>query len=229
MFRVILIAFLLIPINSFLNLSYAGNERWNHAADFSFGLGSGKGVFSVSWEAKYGFFQDKKLKAGFGPRFSGFWGGSEIPYTTAQADLIRDQLINTFDLSAVKTYSFNLAFHIDYTPFERFKFGFNIDLIGFGFGSSFQGNYHSIDNSLAGYQTGKASSWNLLLGGKPDRGQLNSEFFVAYEVNPSLWVKLGLTHFISEVTSDRLLDFGNDRFRVSSTLVFLGVTQVLEF
>ena len=68
------------------------------------------------------------------------------------------------------------------------------------------------------------SGFDLLLGGKPDRGQLDSEFFLAYWFTESWAVRAGLSHFASGYTTDTKLDNGADRYRASQNLGFLAVS-----
>ncbi len=68
------------------------------------------------------------------------------------------------------------------------------------------------------------SSFNLLKGGNPDRGQLDSEFFLAYWWSDRWAVRAGFSHFLSEYTTANRLDFGNDRYRHGANLGFVGLT-----
>ncbi len=165
------------------------------------------------------------LSVGAGARFSAFLGGRRLGYTSADATLISQNQVNTLTIDIARTYSVNAAGYVEYEPLgvaPGLALGFNIDLVGFGFGNRVVGSYAATDPALAGAQGASASGFNVLLGGKPDRGQLNSELYLAYRL--AGWaVRAGLSHFISEYTADRALDLGNDRFRISSNILFVSV------
>ena len=88
------------------------------------------------------------------------------------------------------------------------------------------------DGGAIGYPNGNADliaagahntlTFNLFLFGRHDQGQLDSELFAAYWLNP--WgLRAGVSHMSTEYTTDRALDARNDRFRASATRFLLAV------
>ncbi len=184
--------------------------------DFAIGAAAHEYTAALSLHTLYGFGSSRRLKVGLGTRFFSFFGGDNLGYTTAEASLISSNLVNTLNISGAQTNSLNATFHINYNLIAGLVLGFNIDLIGVGFG-----------NSRSGAQPASTSSFNILLGGKADRGQLDSEFFAAYEFTDHLTVRGGLSHLSSEYTTSAKPDNGNNRYRHSTTLPFIAVSYRL--
>jgi hypothetical protein len=102
-----------------------------------------------------------------------------------------------------------------------FELGTNVDVIGGGLGPSVTGSYAGADPRFAGAQRASPTTFNLLLLGKHDRGQLDSEFFAAYWFGQ--WgLRVGVSHMSTEYTTSRSLDAGNDRLRASATRFFVA-------
>ena len=197
-----------------------------HTQTVDLALGGGSSVVTgaLSWNHFYGFGESRRLKVGLGARFASFFGGSDREYKTADGTLIGQNQINTLTLSDARSSSLNLAFLIKYRPLKRLEAGFDIDLVGVGFGKSRTGNYRSDDPALAGPQPAEVSSFNLFRAGRFDRGQLDSEFFLAYWWSDKWGIRAGFSHVISEYTTVRPLDFGNDRYRHEVDLGFVALT-----
>jgi hypothetical protein len=198
-------------------------SRWSHTIDLAGALGSSRYTGALSSSHTYGFF-DQRLRVGLGGRFASFFGSGAIPYTTADASLIRANKVNTLTIPDPQAYSVNAQFVITVRPLAALELGFDIDLIGFSFGSSRTGQYSATDPQFAGAQRASVSGFNVLLGGKPDRGQLDSEFYVAWWLTKSWAVRAGLSHFATGYTTDNKLDNGADRYRASQNLGFVAVS-----
>lgn len=198
------------------------------SVEFSLAVGSQTWVPSLSFNALYAFGREKKFHAGLGLRASAFLGyGHSLTYSTADAGLIENGQINTLSFSGMKTFSFNAVLHLKYRAIPKLEFGLNIDLIGVGFGGPGVGSYAATDPAQSGPQQARPATFNLLLGGNRDRGQLNSEFYVGYSLAPDWWVRAGFSHFFSEVQSDIPRDFGNNRFRHIANLLFVSASHQL--
>jgi len=65
---------------------------------------------------------------------------------------------------------------------------------------------------------------NLLALGRNDQGTLDSEFFVGWWFDERVAVRAGASHLVTELVTTQPLQDGNDRFRRSSTRVFVAVT-----
>jgi hypothetical protein len=90
--------------------------------------------------------------------------------------------------------------------------GANIDLAGYGFGSSVATDYQAPGSSFRRRQSAHVSNLDLLKFGSGDRGQLDSEFFLSYRFG-SVGIRAGFTHFSAELLTRRRLDQGRNRFR----------------
>ncbi len=192
--------------------------------DAAVGAGSSQWTGAVSWNPSYGLGDSRRLRIGLGVRLAFFFGGNDLSYTTADATLIKQDKVNTLAISGARTNSLNLDLQLKYRFLGRVEAGFDIDLLGVGFGQATTGSYRSRDPALSGAQRGDVSSFNLLKGGSPDRGQLDSEFFLAYWWSDRWAVRAGFSHFLSEHTTVNRLDFGNDRYRHGANLGFVGLT-----
>ena len=122
--------------------------------------------------------------------------GLALRYTrwarSARIDIGESRSIDVqgFDVGAL-----NLAVLAEYLLTSEMAVGFNIDLIGISHGS---------DTTLTGAVNTSANptASNLLLGGKNDRGSLNSEFYGAYSIGP-IRLASGLSHQVIELTAQQ--------------------------
>lgn len=195
--------------------------------DLAFGIGENSLTsYSLSWNKNYGLFASKKLRLGYGVRFSGL-NGKEINYITAPANLTGDDAtIDTLYMGKANTMALNAMINLQYQFHPKIKLGFNIDAIGLGFGGEQSANFISLENSGQFPQNlnAKPTSFNLLLVGDNDIGQLKSEFYLAYAVAKQAWLRAGFDMTFSEYTSSQVLTNENDRFRNKATLFFVAVS-----
>ena len=162
-----------------------------------------------------------RLAVGLGARFSAYFDGGRVAYPNGAADLLAAGARNTLTVSDPRTYATNVMFAASVRLVRGLEAGLDIDLLGVGFGPGVTGAYAGAAPGLAGAQRASPTRFNLLLFGRHDRGQLDSEFFLAYWVGA--WgVRAGVSHMSTEYTTARRLDGGNDRFRASATRVFLA-------
>jgi hypothetical protein len=215
-----------------VGISYAQAQQFqipkvDHTFDVAVGLGSDR-IYSgaLSWNRTHGLFQPRKLRLGYGLRYSAF-GGSGLDYITAPAKLTSDnKTIDTLNVASPLTMGLSATLHIQYIFIPRLKAGFNIDALGVGFGPSRNAKFISSDNT-GEYPTtlsAKPTSFNVLLGGDNDIGQLRSEFYLAYAFSQKFWLRGGLEMTFSEYTTGQKLTHNNDRFRNKAMLFFLGAS-----
>ena len=122
--------------------------------------------------------------------------------------------------------SLNLFIDLSYTFNAKWRAGFNIDAIGFSFGSSRQANY--INGSTGKITQASPTPFNVLLVSDNDRGSLNSELYVNYFINATWGLKAGAQFLFTEyttITKVQVYPEENDRFRNKSLLFCLGVTR----
>jgi len=99
--------------------------------------------------------------------------------------------------------------------------GMNLDLLGVGFGNSVEGSYSGGDPGLAGPQRAAVEHLDLFLFKNRDRGQLNSEFWVAWW-SGRLGLRAGLQHAAHELRASGPLADGNRGFRSTPSRAFLS-------
>ncbi len=177
-------------------------------------------VAAVSYTPSVALF-NRRLNVGLGARFSSYFDGGGVRYPNGDADLLAAGAGNTLTVSQPRNYAVNLMFGISALVYRGLEAGVNIDLLGVGFGPEATGSYAGADPAFAGPQLASPTRFNLLLFGRHDRGQLDSEFFVAYWF-ASWGVRAGVSHMSTEYTTSRRLDAGNDRFRASATRLFVA-------
>ena len=177
---------------------------------------------AVAVSHQIGLFRARRLRLGYGVRYSLIARTDQAEFTVARASLIQQGIREPVLIDRSRNHALNLAFYANYRVLSAVEAGFNIDVIGFGFGPARVADSRSTDPRYQGSYTATPSSFNLLQGGKPDRGTLNSEFYVAYWFGPRAGVRAGASHEVAEYTLAVPLAFGNDRFRHSSTLAFVS-------
>jgi hypothetical protein len=195
--------------------------------DLALGLGENSSfTYGLSWNTNYGLFSSQKFRLGYGLRFSGFTG-SDLNYITAPADLTGDDAtIDTLLVNNPHTLGLSALVNLQYQFSSKFKVGFNIDVIGLGFGSTINSTFISSENTGQFPETLEASptSFNLLLVGDNDIGQLKSEFYLAYALSEKTWLRGGADMTFTEYTTSQELTNSNDRFRYKPVLIFLAIS-----
>jgi len=200
--------------------SAEGNPLFFQQVDISVAAPSGI-TAAVAYTPTFSLF-DHRLKSGIGGRFSSFFGGEAVVFPNGDAALISAGAKDALTVDHPRSYGLNLMFALSIRLFAGIEAGMNIDLVGVGFGPQVTGQYTSRDSPFAGPQQASPSRLNLLRFGRHDHGQLDSEFFAAYWVDP--WgVRVGISHMSTEYTTSRPLDSNNDRFRASATRGFVAV------
>lgn len=193
--------------------------RFRHEASVALSFPTGV-VAAVSYAPSLLLF-DRRIGVGLGARFSSYFDGGRVAYPNGDAALLAAGARNTLTVRQPRSHALNLMFGISARMYRGLEAGMNIDLLGVGLGPEVTGTYAGSDPSLAGSQRASPTRFNLLLLGRHDRGQLDSEFFLAYF--PGSWgVRAGVSHMSTEYTTSRKLDAGNDRFRASATRFFLA-------
>jgi hypothetical protein len=192
-------------------------DGWTHDLDLATGFSTGTVTAALSEVSAFGLFEGR-LRLGAGPRLLGAFGGDGLSFSTADADLIAAGRIETLAVSGVRTGALNLALSARVRVWAGLELGANIDVVGVGFG-------RTRPVSSGGVQTDASPpTLNLLALGRKDRGTLDSEFFVAWWFGERVAVRVGASHLVTELVTRTPLQDGNDRFRRSSTQVFIAVT-----
>lgn len=185
---------------------------------------------SLSFERTHGLLRSKKLRLGYGARLHGF-GGGNLTYITAPFRLTQDPaLIDTLQVGNPVTAGLSATLHLGYFITTKLQVGFNIDVLGVGFGATGVNRFESSDNSGQHPKSVRATptAYNVLLVGDNDIGQLKSEFLVTYDVSDALRIKVGADFTFSEYTTAQELTHDNDRFRYKAMMGMVGVSYVFE-
>lgn len=197
--------------------------------------------FNLNWHHLHPISKNKKLKFGYGLRFTSFFGDGLQTYSSAPAIIAKNTsgpavlftktIENNLDYVRLNnpTMAFlNTYIILQYTFFDKLDIGFNIDVIGFGFGLKNNGVYGNDQGFIISTPVNPSqSNFNLLLIDVNDRGSLNSELFVRYWFSKKWAAKLAVSHLFTEITTDekvQKIPQENDRFRLVSNLVSVGVT-----
>lgn len=197
--------------------------------------------FNLNWHHLHPISKNKKLKFGYGIRSTNFVAVQPV-YTSAPAQIVKgtngpavlftkkiEENIDSLYLVSSASSSLNAFMIFQYTFFNKLDLGFTLDLIGFTLGSTGK-SYLINEKRIESFNLGtiyKTSNFNLLLIDVNDRGSLNSELFVRYWFSKKWAAKLAVSHLFTEITTDekvQKIPQENDRFRLVSNLVSVGVT-----
>ena len=213
----------------------------NQFADITVGVGSSQvsGAFSYIYNWKIG--KRKKWEAGFGARFTSYFGNN-LYFKTAPAKLTSGKTgpgvlfaddikpnIDSVLFPKAQVNALNLSLNFGYNFTKRFSLGFNIDAIGFSFGKKQSGIYYGNNFATGVPVTARPTGFNLLLISDNDKGSLNSELFAKYKCNDNWGIKLAFEFLFAEYTTNTQVQTTpggdkNDRFRKKMSGGGIGIT-----
>jgi len=194
--------------------------------DASIGLARDRGTVAVSWNHLLAVLPGR-LEVGLGARLTTFRATGPLVFRTGDPGLIRDDRVNRLIISDPWVTSLNAQLLAVVRIAGGLEAGFDIDLVGYSFGPGRTGDYEATDPTFAGPRKARVSAFDLLLFDIRDRGQLNSEFFLGYRLDPVWTVRGGLSHVATEYRTVEPLDGGNRRFRRFTNQWFVGVSRRL--
>ena len=205
--------------------------------DLDGAIGKSEGTIALSFNFDKNLGKKHRIVVGGGARFTSYLGKNQY-YITAPAELTSgdtgpgvifkeniDANIDTFLIKTAQVNSLNLMITLGYNVSPKLLFRFNIDVIGFSFGNSVNGNY--INGLQGAMVSADPSPFNLLLVSDNDKGSLNSEFFGRYLINDKWGIKGGIQFHFTEYTTDteiQQLPEPNDRFRNKSLMFMFGAS-----
>lgn len=202
------------------------NSAFSQSKYAEVGVGIGSGTFSpvLGFQKDYAFGKKKRILVGTGIRYTGYFGKDKT-FTSAPNELAID-LAKTDSLLAPTpaVHALNIPINLGYKFNDKLSVGFTIDVIGVSFGPTRSPSY--IVNGRATNVSAKPTPVNVLLVGNNDRGSLNSMFYGKYKITDRLGLKLGYQYLFNELTTSTVVQekpIANDRFRVKSSLVFIGL------
>lgn len=230
---------------SLLSISVSGQNRNNSSRnlflDYTGTIGSSQATIAGSIVHNWKIGKSQKIEAGVGLRKTLYWGRKKDFLTAGPANKTRtsttpfliffagqqEQNFDTLTVQRPLIFSINLTINLGYNLSPKWYAGFNIDLIGFSFGRKGSGIFTS--NGITTIEPkARPKSFNLLLTGDHDRGTLNSEFFVKYNLDHR-WALKGVYQFIfveyETETSKQIFSDGssNLRFRNKANNFGLGI------
>ena len=205
-------------------LSVAGYAQSAYA---ELGAGFGGGAVSpvTAFHKDWSLGKKGRFLIGTGLRFTGFYG-SNITLTSAPANLAnKPESVDSLFAPAPNINALNLLVNLGYTITEKIQVGFNIDVIGFSFGPTGKPNF--ISNGKQTTVSASPTKVNILLIDNNDRGSLTSHFYIRYKFSDRFGLKLAYQHLFTELTTTTAVQTKpetNDRFRVKSNQIFVGVS-----
>lgn len=215
--------------------------RVNQFADISFTAGSSQGTAAASYVHNWYIGRKRKWEAGLGLRWSSYFGTKKF-FTTAPAKLARTnttpflivfagQATENWDTLTVQrplVHSVNATLNFAYNFSSKWSAGFNIDLVGFSFGRKSSAILTS--NGITRTEpNAKPYSFNLLLTGDLDYGNLNSEYFIKYRLNKKWGIKAVYEFYFAEYETSTVKQTAPDgtmvdRFRNKANTFGLGAS-----
>ncbi len=204
-------------------------------------IGKSQGTISASFVNNWKLGKRKKWEAGLGFRWTTYFG-TKTDFITAPAKLARTNTTpfliffagqrtdfhDTLTVQRPLTHSANISINLGYHFTKKWYAGFNIDLIGITFGRESSAILTS--NGFTKFeQTAKPAAFNVLLTGDHDRGSLNSEFFVKYNITPKWGVRAIYQFVFVEYNTKNIVQIApdgtvNDRFRNKANTFGLGIS-----
>jgi hypothetical protein len=212
--------------------------KQNNAADLSLSSNFKQSAVSGSVYHKHQFGKRKRLEIGYGLRYTGNFG-SNSNFITAPAKLtsgnaglgviFSEILVSNLDTIIFEKHqvnSLNLAVYLGFQLSEKIGLAFNIDALGFSFGSNQTADYNTSKRTQSpnknSKQPAKVTGFNALLTSDNDLGSLNSELLLRYKINPKFDFKVGATFVFTEYTTYENLYLDNNRFRNKSLQPMIG-------
>ncbi|MCP9768617.1 hypothetical protein EGI22_11890 [Lacihabitans sp. LS3-19] len=200
-------------------------QQKNNYAEIGGGIGASSGSFGAALHKNWTLGKNNKFVIGTGLRFTSFFG-TDINFITAPADLTSDpKNLDTLLAPKPSLSSLNAMINLGYRLNKKIEFGFNIDALGLSYGPTGSPSY--ITNGKSTVVSAKPTSLNLLLVGDRDKGSLNSHLYAKYDISNKIGLKLAYQFLFNELTTStkvQTVPSDNDRFRVKSSMVFVGVS-----
>lgn len=223
----------------------ANGQKRNSYIDVAGTAGASQGSAAASYTYNWKIGSKGKFEIGAGARWTSYFGTKRDFISAGPARYTRSftvpfiiffagQKEENFDTLTVQrplVHSVNAMVNLGYHFNSKWYAGFNIDLIGVSFGRKSSSVFTSNGVTRTDPDS-RPSRFNLLLTGDHDKGSLNSEFYVRYQLN-SRWSLRAIYQFlfveytaqsVSQTYSDGRT---NDLFRNKVNNAGLGVSYFL--
>ena len=166
----------------------------------------------------WGLDRGGRFQVGLGARASYYWA--------AENDFDRQNgpdasSANVLRVSQPRLLALNLGFHLRARVAGPVRVGFNLDALGASFGPERLGVFGFDQPGLAFVATAKPVQANILQGGDPDRGSLNSELYLSVALPRGLSVRGAWSHLVTAYQVDDV------RYRRFRNLAALGLSYQL--
>ncbi len=129
---------------------------------------------AVAASHQIGLFRAGRLRLGYGVRYSLIARTDQAEFTVARASLIQQGIREPVLIDQSRNHALNLAFYANYRVLSAVEAGFNIDVIGFGFGPARIADSRSTDPRYQGRYSATPSSFNLLQGSRTGAPSIRS-------------------------------------------------------
>lgn len=192
----------------------------------------------------------KPFKLGLGLRFTSSLGSSTLQYITAPASITSGKTgpgvffasnipnnIDTVKLNGTQVNALNVVVHLNTRIYKKWSAEFNIDAVGFSFGSHKNATlFYGDGTKQQANFSAKPTAGNALLISDNDLGSLNSEFKLFYQVGKKSKVNAGLAFLFNEYKLGSTVKYVNslgtaievDRYRTKALLFALGYNVILK-
>ncbi|MEP6727089.1 MAG: hypothetical protein ABJC98_14815 [Bacteroidota bacterium] len=215
--------------------------RINQFADLTGTVGQSQGTVAASYVYTRRLGKKRKWEAGLGLRYTGYVG-TKKDFITAPGRLARSTTVpfvivfagqktenwDTLTVQRPFVNAVNLSADFGYNFNAKWALGFNIDLIGFSFGRVTSAILSS--NGITSTEpAAKPASFNVLLTGDNDYGNLNSEFFLKYRLDDRWGIKAVYGFYFAEYKTNTVMQTAPDgtlvdRFRIKANTLGLGAS-----
>ncbi len=195
----------------------------NHYMDVSMALGENVLLNSIQWDKLFPIALKKRIKLGFGARMNvmNYWNKD---FFTAPAQKVDVAGFDTLRMQHQTAYFLNLQFLAEVSLLKWWDIGMNIDLVGVSWGPSTSSLYYSYaTGDSASAQNASPENLNLMLFGKNDFGNLNSQFYFRFWPSSNVSIKAGMSLATLTNLSENPLNNGNSRFHAGSYMGFLSL------
>lgn len=221
------------------------SNRTNQLFELTGTVGASQGTGAVAYLHNWQLGSKGRFEIGLGGRWTTYVGTKKDFITAGPARYTRsftfpfliffagqqEQHFDTLTLQRPLQHAINLMVNLGYRFHPKWYAGFNIDLIGFGFGRKTSGIFTSNGTTQLD-PAAKPAKFNLLLTGDHDRGSLNSEFYLRYQLT-ARWQLKALYQFVFiEYKTNSVQQFfddgkSNDRFRNKANNLGLGIVYFI--
>ena len=218
----------------------------NEFVDLSGTIGKDQGTVALSYVHNWRTGKKKKFELGIGARWTTYFGTKKDFVTAGPASLTRtftipflivfsglqEENIDTLQVQRPLVNAINASFNMGYHFTPKLYGGINIDVIGFTFGQKSSAVLTS-NGTTQTEPSSKPAGFNLLLTGDHDKGSLNSEFFIRYQVADRFSIKALYQFVFVEYKTENIVQIAPDgteidRFRNKANNIGLGIVYHLK-